>query len=197
MTISRRDKIIDKARELFNKQGYIGVSMRNIADELNISVGNLTYHFKRKEDLIEEVILHKHKNYKKIESIKDLDELNNMFLTMLDMRRDNAHYFDHYYQLSFISKKVYEIQLNGVREIKKILLEGLNKLVSKGIVIEPVLPNQLENLVNSIMAIVISRPINTGQKEVDEIKYVSDCLWSIIFMNLTTEGQKKASKFIN
>lgn len=196
MKENRRDKIINKARELFNKNGYIGVSMRNIADELNISVGNLTYYFKKKEDLIEEVIVHKHKNYKKIESIEDLDELNNMFLTILGMRRDNAHYFDHYYQLSFISKKVYEIQLNGVRELKKIFLEGLKKLVSKGIVVEPPLSNHLENLVNSIMAIVISRPIKTEKIEIDEVKYISNCLWSIIFMNLTSDGQKKASKFI-
>lgn len=47
--------ILETARKLFNEQGYNGVSMRDIAGALGISVGNLTYYFKRKEDLLEAV----------------------------------------------------------------------------------------------------------------------------------------------
>ena len=49
--------ILETARKLFNEQGYNGVSMRDIAGALGISVGNLTYYFKRKEDLLEAVAL--------------------------------------------------------------------------------------------------------------------------------------------
>ena len=47
-----KEKILITAKELFQTYGYNDVTMRNIADALHISVGNLTYHYKRKEDLI-------------------------------------------------------------------------------------------------------------------------------------------------
>lgn len=46
-------KILDKALELFNENGLANVTLRQIALELEISQGNLNYHFKKKEELIE------------------------------------------------------------------------------------------------------------------------------------------------
>ena len=43
-----KELIRNTARELFNERGYRAVSMRNIADALGISVGNLTYHYPHK-----------------------------------------------------------------------------------------------------------------------------------------------------
>lgn len=39
--------------QLFNERGISDVSLRTISDELGISVGNLQYHFKKREDIIE------------------------------------------------------------------------------------------------------------------------------------------------
>lgn len=46
-----KQKILLAAAKLFEQQGYRKVSMRAIAAELGISVGNLTYHFPHKQDL--------------------------------------------------------------------------------------------------------------------------------------------------
>jgi AcrR family transcriptional regulator len=50
--INTRDVILDTSRELFNSQGVDYVSINKLADHLSISTGNLTYHFKRKRDII-------------------------------------------------------------------------------------------------------------------------------------------------
>jgi len=42
---------MDTARQLYNRYGLANVSQRQIAEQLGISPGNLTYHFKKKEDL--------------------------------------------------------------------------------------------------------------------------------------------------
>jgi AcrR family transcriptional regulator len=47
-----REKILEAARRLFNKEGYFNVRMRAIAEEEGISVGNLTYHFKKKPEIL-------------------------------------------------------------------------------------------------------------------------------------------------
>ena len=44
--------IAEASRELFNSGGYQKVTMRQIADACGISVGNLTYHYPHKEDLL-------------------------------------------------------------------------------------------------------------------------------------------------
>lgn len=46
-----KSKILDTARRLYNRYGVSVVSQRQIAEVLNISPGNLTYHFKKKEDI--------------------------------------------------------------------------------------------------------------------------------------------------
>ena len=46
-----REMIMDAARDLFVKNGYQHVSMRQIAKELNYSHGAIYYHFQNKAEL--------------------------------------------------------------------------------------------------------------------------------------------------
>lgn len=50
-----KDKIIEVSIELFNEKGCLNTSTRHIADKLEISVGNLYYHFKNKEEILIEI----------------------------------------------------------------------------------------------------------------------------------------------
>lgn len=52
MKVTTKQKIIDKAVELFNEKGYASVTLFEIAVALNMTRGNLTYHFKDKEILL-------------------------------------------------------------------------------------------------------------------------------------------------
>ena len=52
--MSKKKKLIlEAARTLFNERGYSQVTIRMIALELNMSSGNLNYHFKKREDIFE------------------------------------------------------------------------------------------------------------------------------------------------
>lgn len=50
--MNTKQKILSKALVLFNQYGHRDVTTRMIADALSISLGNLTYHFKKKEEII-------------------------------------------------------------------------------------------------------------------------------------------------
>jgi AcrR family transcriptional regulator len=45
--------ILDTALNLFNEKGLAQVSLRTIAESMRISPGNLTYHFKKREEIVE------------------------------------------------------------------------------------------------------------------------------------------------
>jgi AcrR family transcriptional regulator len=49
----RKSNILSASRLLFNAKGYSHVTVRMIALELKISSGNLNYHFKKREDILE------------------------------------------------------------------------------------------------------------------------------------------------
>lgn len=50
--MSTKKKILDTAKHLFNEYGVRTVTTNHIAKELNISPGNLYYHFHNKEEII-------------------------------------------------------------------------------------------------------------------------------------------------
>ena len=50
-----KDKIISEATEAFNKNGFGAVSLQELAQKAGISRGNLTYHFKDKDALLQAI----------------------------------------------------------------------------------------------------------------------------------------------
>jgi AcrR family transcriptional regulator len=49
---NRSEEILEKALQLFNENDIDGVTTRDIAKALNISLGNLTYYFPTKNDIV-------------------------------------------------------------------------------------------------------------------------------------------------
>ena len=65
-----KDKITNKALELFNEFGTNAVSTNHIAKALEMSPGNLYYHFKNKEEIIQELLKKMIEEYKGEISVK-------------------------------------------------------------------------------------------------------------------------------
>jgi AcrR family transcriptional regulator len=48
-----KEKIIESAVKLFNKDGLVNVRLQHIADEAFVSIGNMTYHYRTKELILQ------------------------------------------------------------------------------------------------------------------------------------------------
>jgi AcrR family transcriptional regulator len=55
--MTTKEKIISKAIDLYNEQGFANITSRDIAKELKISHGNLEYHYQNKETLLSAIYM--------------------------------------------------------------------------------------------------------------------------------------------
>lgn len=55
-TISKRNRLVEAARDMFYQQGVTRTTLADIAQQAEVPLGNVYYHFRTKEALIEAVI---------------------------------------------------------------------------------------------------------------------------------------------
>ncbi len=77
--LKTRDRILEKALDLFNQMGWEQVSIRHIANELGISHGNLCYHFSNTasiaEKLFDQMVVALDEAHKDIKFDFDLEQM--------------------------------------------------------------------------------------------------------------------------
>ena len=91
-----KEKILIKAVELFNDKGISSTSPNQIAAALDISSGNLTYHFKTKAILVKEVYEKMHtdsQGFIKLEGYLTLDDFRKIMCSFRDFMRKHNFFF--------------------------------------------------------------------------------------------------------
>ena len=61
--MKRKDAILDHARMLFNELGFNAISLKAIAKKMDISYGNVTYHFPKKDAILLQLYLNMRKEH--------------------------------------------------------------------------------------------------------------------------------------
>lgn len=146
----------------FNKDGYHGATIRNIANEVQCSLPMVYYYYKSKKDLFHEIIK------------KDYFELLNKLSSKLKITSVLDFYTEFVYQINNISdydKKVYRLGIkvylsfDGDEELKKVmdnwekeilprhyeLIAPYLKTQSDNIIVTRTLIHLMENLIESIV----------------------------------------------
>jgi len=178
------------AQEVIGERGLENISMRDIADKLEISVGNLTYHFKKKEDLIEAVVVEVRKQISFPPMPLNLRELNDFFRFALTIQQKNWYYLQNFTHLSQVSQKVHELQINTYQSIFSSLQSSFHYMQLQGIVKKEELEGQLDHLAQAILMITLywvsQSNLAQGGGFADTPLQVS---WSLIYPFLTEAGQ--------
>lgn len=72
MKVKTRDRILQASHQLFNQFGEPNVTTLQISDELDISPGNLYYHFKSKTDIVNELFADFEKQINELLEVPDI-----------------------------------------------------------------------------------------------------------------------------
>lgn len=130
-------EVLKKALDLFNEKGYAHVGMRELARELDISPGNLTYYFKKKEDVLAALLdQFASRNSQTIESYLQQEPSNANFLRLMRNIFENQFmyrgvYVGNQFFPVVIEKKIFDYQ-SVVTKRKAVYQEMLTSLGKAG-----------------------------------------------------------------
>lgn len=185
MKTDTKQRILAEARSLFNRKGYNGVSMQDIADAAGISKGNLTYHFKKKEHIMEALVGQTSRRGE-LETPETLAELDTMFHHIQQVVKENSFYFQHHAQLSQISPGIFEKQNRIYKESIELFQKAFQNLNRKGLIRDQIVPGEYETIIDTLhMASIYWESFMKLQGSKTEYH---DYAWKLMYHLLTPRG---------
>ncbi|MCB1668786.1 MAG: TetR/AcrR family transcriptional regulator [Porticoccaceae bacterium] len=136
--MKRRELILVVSLELFNREGEANLSAVDIANELDISPGNLYYHFKGKEELVEQLFARFEDGMTALlhDPINSHDALEDNWLKFYILFEEIYRYRFIYRNLFDIGKKYPGInrRLHALLELKhSFVVHMLQSMVARGV----------------------------------------------------------------
>ena len=157
MAADTKEKIWRGAAELFRERGYAGVSMRDIADRAGIRVGNLTYYYPKKEDLVEAMYLEAAEEMYQNVVFRSVDDVVEYARSILAIQRRNAFLFDSFDQIAESSERMRKVQIGSIERLGGIFAAGLRELAIFGKIPMPRSRQELDDRVVVLLQVLLTR----------------------------------------
>ena len=185
-----KEEIVNTARRLFNQRGMAAVSMRDIAETLGISVGNLTYHFPRKEELADAVAQDLHQYYRPPAVPNTLQKLNALLPRMQNDIQQNAFYFWHCDEHTDISPAVCQMQTEILKDQTQALHHAFLFFAQEGLFQKELYDGHFAYLAQAVLMLCIYwTPQCKLEEDTQAPRDFLDCVWSVLFPCLTEQGR--------
>ena len=195
-------KILHKSIELFNENGVANISSNKIAGVLEISVGNLTYHYKTKSDIIEAILnqmITDSSDFFNIPKTPTIVDYEKYRLKFINLQESYKFFFN---DMVFITQKYPRI---GER-FKKLTVERLKggrSLIDSFIKVEllkkeegPINYNYLMHSIWIITTFWITQEKTVGFDTKGLNNSSKEIVWSMLYPYLTEKGIHQYEKFI-
>lgn len=183
-----RQAILDTAKTLFSQRGYNDVSIGEIAGALGISKGNLTYHFKKKEEIMEAILDSLTPTYPN-DPPQSLAQLDACLLDMEEARSRNAFYFWNHAQLGQLSAKIKGMQRRIYRHHFHLLTQSFRDLRDQGELSPESYPREYARVADAILLTNIYWLPFSSIKET-EASFRPQA-WAVLYPHLTRRGREE------
>lgn len=185
-----KEDILNAAKTLFISRGYHGVSLKDIADAVGISKGNLTYHFSKKEAIME-ALLSQHEDRKRLPVPTTLQELDDVFLDKQQAVQNNAYYFLHHAEFSQLSPKIAAMQNVVYEENMELFRKAFVNLRDAGLIREELFSGEYDALIDTLhMTCIYWQPYSMLFRKKDGSVEYRQQAWNIMYGILSEKGRQ-------
>lgn len=191
-----KQRILEASVRLFNENGMDSVRLQQIAEEVGISVGNLAYHYKNKEAIVESVFEQVFEDFEAIfrqylsqPSLSDFDTQITQFYNFFTK---NHFYLSAFFKSSLSTPPHYQQWQVCVTKMIIQLRSRLQFLVMRGDIHPESHSGQYEVLAEQIwMSLVFFVPkSNMMGQPIDPNRY-KKTVWDILKPHFTPQGQQE------
>jgi len=195
-----KNRILNAARNLFNEHGYSQVTIRMIALKLEMSSGNLNYHYKKREDILEalyfEMVAEFDKRVKQLPQTSiSISQIRRDILSSIQRMIEYKFFWTDLYnllkksdQISKHFQKVYDSRINGYFYLFK-------KLEKQNLLQPPAFPNEhqliADLMINFSNTWIYSTNIYRRKNDTIDIEDQANRLLGILYPYLTIQGKKE------
>jgi AcrR family transcriptional regulator len=202
--VNTREKILDKALEMFNERGIEYVGLRELAGVLDMRVSNITYYFPTKDNLVYEISLGLSKSNSEI--IVSGGKLTMFSFLEMQYRLFQNHQHYSCLLLSFVHLMKQNKQIASAyrktQEIRRATIKSNFKLLSDAGYLKPENDDTFGFLTSAVALIsrfwlseaAISFRTMSGH---DQIKYYLNLVINLLLPYTTPKGKKEMEDFTN
>lgn len=190
MANNTREKILDAAKTIFNENGFGAVTLHELAQNLGMSRGNLTYHFKNKELLLNAIA---EEMWNKVQASRNesrqfpsFENLRNKAQSFYAIQKDYAFIFLDSQVLKYSTIK------QQLKALTKEMIADHKAAIAFSIKLGNMRPEPIPGLYNNIALITwnlyffwFSQQATLGEQQVKDPQKL---IWSILIPHFTEKG---------
>ncbi|MEO0469795.1 MAG: TetR/AcrR family transcriptional regulator [Bacteroidota bacterium] len=192
-----KDRILAAALRLFNEQGVSNVSSRTVSDDLQISYGNLTYYFPKKEDIIYQLYMNMQaeldQQFSKLrQEIFQFDFMVRSLRGTLEVLHSYRFVF---LDLTYLTRKFPKIKAHAVRQYhsrQEIGKQIFGFLMREGYLKEEKVEGHYDMLVHNVVMIlnlwIMDSEIYYRGSESAKVDHYLELIYSFVRASLTKKG---------
>lgn len=191
-----RKKILQAAVRLFNERGIGPVTLRDIAEDVDISIGNLAYHFKNKDFIIAEIYenmeAERQARLSEVQQIPSFENANKQSLAILKITLDYKFFFldtpailRAYPKIAELHRKQVNLQISYLKAI-------LDYSVGSGNMKPEPYDGCYQRIAETVWAVIHFWIMNEAVRGLKKhnANEARTTMWSLVEPHLTEKGRK-------
>lgn len=192
-----RERILEKAVELYNSKGWSSTSLNEIAGALEITRGNLTYHFPGKEELLEAICA------RMWEGIESKRATSRSFPSFENLHREVQLYYDFQQKYAFIFLDSHVLRhplvADKFREMTSQSIEDFKAGIAFSISIGNMKPEEVPGTYSNLAFVTwmlsffwLAQQIIRGEKAREDGERM---IWALLLPHFTDKGKQALQDF--
>lgn len=189
------------SEELFFEQGIANVRLQQLADNSGISIGNLAYHFKNKEVIVEEVYSELLKELSALHSgdrvYDGLDGFDKYFSQMYKFQKENGFYLNNFWEIERTYPKIKRAWQRIINTMLLQLSKRITANVASGNIKKEEFPGGYDLLANTLLLCINYRiPQQILRSKPTQEKLFKSILWNLLQPYFMFRGKAEFRKII-